>query len=349
MGSSGNNLTINGAITGPGALTQYVTASGKLTLANPTNTYSGGTVVYKTEMTVAANASLGIGDVTVANSGTLSLWGNGNIGGGDMTTANDDRAARLTVFSAGKVNFYCPAPSIGSLSGGGTLVLSNTVLTVGGDNSSTIWNGAINQFAGTTGSVVKVGSGTLTMDGWTRHIGSTTVSNGTLVANTSLPGPVTVASGATLLSSGAFAGPLTNSGVLSAGMTNTVGTLTAGGLTMLSGATFVVNVAGTNSFDQVSVNGPVALGAGVCSLQVVLGYAPQAGDSFAIVLNDGADAVTGAFAGLIEGARVDCGAFNGKPYRCTISYAANGGDGGANDVVLSNFRSANAGTVLLVQ
>lgn len=126
--------------------------------------------------------------------------------------------------------------------------------------------------------------------------------------------------------------------------------MTAGGLAMQPGATLVVNIASATSFDQLSLVGPVNLGSGNCTLQVVLGYAPGAGDSFPIVLNDGSDPVTGTFAGLPEGAKVNCGAFNGKPYSCMIAYAANGagGDGGNNDIVLSNFRRMDAGSALFI-
>ena len=42
------------------------------------------------------------------------------------------------------------------------------------------------------------------------------------------------------------------------------------------------------------------------------------------------------------------GTFNGKPYRCYVSYATNGADGGANDIVLSNFVRTDVGTAVFV-
>ncbi|MGH8103834.1 MAG: choice-of-anchor Q domain-containing protein, partial [bacterium] len=61
------------------------------------------------------------------------------------------------------------------------------------------------------------------------------------------------------------------------------------------------------------------------TLNVILGFTPATNDTFTIILNDGADAVVGTFAGLPEGATFTVGT---EAFR--ITYA--GGDG--NDVVL---------------
>jgi autotransporter-associated beta strand protein len=83
--------------------------------------------------------------------------------------------------------------------------------------------------------------------------------------------------------------------------------------------------AGT-TYDQLTVNGPVNLGG--ASLQVIplAGFTGSIGDTFMIIDNDAADAVTGTFAGLPAGAVVTAGVF-----AFSISYT--GGTG--NDVVLT--------------
>ena len=58
-------------------------------------------------------------------------------------------------------------------------------------------------------------------------------------------------------------------------------------------------------------------------------HIPQPGETFTIVLNDGADAVTGTFTGLPQGGTIT--AFLGSDYPATISYI--GGTG--NDVVIT--------------
>ena len=82
--------------------------------------------------------------------------------------------------------------------------------------------------------------------------------------------------------------------------------------------------AGTD-YDQLDATGDVTLGG---NLNVILGvgYTPAFGDSFIIVNNEGADPISGTFAGLPEGGLLAVG---GDVFQ--ISYT--GGDG--NDVVLT--------------
>ena len=77
-------------------------------------------------------------------------------------------------------------------------------------------------------------------------------------------------------------------------------------------------------YDRLNVRGTNDLGG--AHLEVRLGFAPQEGDSFRILNNDGTDPVGGTFAGLTNGARFTV---NGLPFQ--ISYT--GGTG--NDVVLT--------------
>ena len=65
--------------------------------------------------------------------------------------------------------------------------------------------------------------------------------------------------------------------------------------------------------------------AGTLSATLGAGFTPVEGNSFVIIDNDGADAVSGTFAGLAQGARVNLGGLN-------LSITYTGGDG--NDVVL---------------
>ena len=71
----------------------------------------------------------------------------------------------------------------GSIEGGGDYLLGSKQLTVGGNNLSTTVSGSIQDGGGgggTGGSLVKVGTGTLTLTGANTYTGGTTISAGTL-------------------------------------------------------------------------------------------------------------------------------------------------------------------------
>src|SRR5262249_4369463 len=105
------------------------------------------------------------------------------------------------------------------------------------------------------------------------------------------------------------------------------GILSTSTLTLDAGSTYHVELNGTApgaGYDQLAVAGLVNLGNAV--LDVVFGYTPAAGDTYTIITNDMADAVTGTFAGLPNGSWFPVGS-----YKSQISYRS--GDG--NDVVLT--------------
>jgi fibronectin-binding autotransporter adhesin len=76
--------------------------------------------------------------------------------------------------------------SIGSLTGAGTVnngSTTNATLTVGGDNTSTLFAGNIVNGSAGALSLNKVGTGTLTLAANNTYTGSTTVTNGVLTVN----------------------------------------------------------------------------------------------------------------------------------------------------------------------
>ncbi|MEX2115038.1 MAG: hypothetical protein WD845_17725, partial [Pirellulales bacterium] len=85
----------------------------------------------------------------------------------------------------------------------------------------------------------------------------------------------------------------------------------------------ITGLTAATQYDQLVVNGTVALSG---NLNLSGSYVANVGDTFVIVDNDGADAVTGTFNNSPEG---DVYTFNGRPLR--LSYQ--GGDG--NDVTLT--------------
>lgn len=117
-------------------------------------------------------------------------------------------------------------------------------------------------------------------------------------------------------------------GTINPGMSPGVMTAT-GGLTLTSGSVLEVELEGTSlgQYDQLDVTGAVDVTGATLTPILFNGYVPSiVGDSYTIINNDGADAVTGTFNGLSEGGEITVGAT-----KFTISYV--GGDG--NDVVLT--------------
>ncbi len=136
---------------------------------------------------------------------------------------------------------------------------------------------------------------------------------------------VTVQSGGTLMGTGqACTITVQSGGTINPG--HSPGCLVSGNLS-LSGM-YIAELAGTTAcsgYDQLQVTGTVAVG-GTLSVSLLSGFTPTVGDVFTVITNDGADPVTGTFAGLAEGATFTVGAAT-----FAISYV--GGNG--NDVTLT--------------
>ena len=152
--TAGYTITVGGRISGPGSLTKV--GSGALVLT-ATNTYAGNTLV--TAGTLALGSGLALQDSTLDTSG-----------GGTLSFG--------TLFTA----------TLGGLTGPGTLSLANTVssavaLSVGNNNAGTTFTGALRG----SGSLIKIGSGSLDLGGSNTYTGATTVSGGTLVLDFTQP------------------------------------------------------------------------------------------------------------------------------------------------------------------
>lgn len=190
--------TYTGTIGGSGAVEK--TGAGTLTVTPSSaggNTYSGGTTIMQGTLSVAADNALG------AASGSLTLNG-GTLQLGSAFNVASSRAVSITA--------------------------NNGTIDTQGFNST------LTQGVTGAGSLTKLGSGTLTMNGASSHAGGTSVNAGIVIvgdgssASAALGGggPVTVASGGTLGGYGSVTGNVTNSGTLS--VANALSSL-AGGAT----------------------------------------------------------------------------------------------------------------------
>ena len=201
-GGNGLNRQFSGVIGGSGGLTKI--GAGTFELYG-VNTYTGATTI--------SAGSLVLGNLSET---TLS----------DSTAVNlDTSGANLTLLQS---------ETIGSLAGvaGTTVTLGSRLLTSGGTNASTTFEGVA---SGTGGRLTKVGTGTLTLTGSNTYTGATLVSAGSLTLNaggTALSDSTAVNLG----TSGADLTLQTNETIGSlAGVTGT--TVTLGSNTLTSGGT----------------------------------------------------------------------------------------------------------------
>ena len=158
----------------------------------------------------------------------------------------------------------------GSIEGSGSVFLGGNALTVGGNNLSTTFSGAIQNggtFGGIGGSLVKTGTGTLILSGTNSYTGATTISQGTLQLDGTITSAVTVDSGAVFSGNGTI-DPATvtiNSGaVFAPGLPGQPGTFMTvnGSLAFQSGAIYLVQL-NPSSTTYVMVNGAVTLAGAV--------------------------------------------------------------------------------------
>jgi fibronectin-binding autotransporter adhesin len=184
-----------------------------------------------------------------------------------------------------------------------------------------------------TGTLRKIGSGTLRLTNTLDHQGATIIDGGTLQMDGTVSlSTFSVSTGSTLAGNGSVrvanvqAGAQVSPGPIGAGGVSAPGVLTADIVSMQAGATLAIDVNGPNAgagYDRLASMTRVELNG--ATLHVTIGGSPAAftpapGSTFVIVSN-----AIGTFAGLPEGAAVQAGA-----RRFRMTYA--GGDG--NDVAL---------------
>lgn len=302
------------AVTSAATIDNNIALSGSATVNTGANTtlsgvISGGNNLTKTgASTLTLTGNNTYSGSTSVNTGTLSIASDSNLGTGPLNLANGT-ILQIT----------------------GNTTLDNALALTG---LVTVNAGAAATLSGTisgTGSLIKAGASNLTLSGSNTNSGTTTVSAGTLVVDGSTASATTVASGATLAGSGTLGGDVTvqSGGILSPGGAG-VATLTVNGnLTLASGSTLALDINGATAgtgYDRVVVNGTVDVSG--AALAVTHGYAAGSGDSYTVIVNDAADAVTGTFSGVSEGGKFNAA---GNGTELTTSYI--GGSG--NDLSLT--------------
>ncbi len=249
QGTLDNNVTGEGQIVKSGSDELIVTGD---------NTYSGGTTISGGTLTADHADSLGTG--AVANSGVLqvgegelenTLSGSGSLvktGTGELTLSGDNTYSGGTTITGGTLR----ADHADSL---GTGAIANSgVLKVGEGELENTLSGA--------GSLVKTGTGELTLGGDNSYSGDTTIADGTLIAaNVNALGSGNIDNSGTLMldANGAFelANITTHTGATTALAAGS--TLDAGQLTQEDGSTLSIDL-GAATDDAVITADSVTLG-----------------------------------------------------------------------------------------
>jgi len=218
-----------------------------------------------------------------------------------------------------------------TLAGNGLSLASGTTLTL---RNSAGGNTSFANALGGAGAVTKIGAGRVRLAAASGYSGATAVNAGELCVTGSLNGTssLTVASGATLSGTGSiFSAGSTSTVAVGSGATlspglDGIGALgIRGNLSMSSGSTLRAEINGATAgsgYGQVLVNGAVTLNSAI--LTVNHDYTPGNGDTYTLLVNDAADAITGTFSGLAEGSTMTAG---GNGTVLTASYiGATGND-----------------------
>jgi hypothetical protein len=207
----------------------------------------------------------------------------------------------------------------------GGLVVVGPLVLAGDEGGTLLIDGSFNG----SGTIRKEGEGKLRYVGTTMNsfAGSFVVNGGTFEVDGSLSDGTMVVNGGVLQGTGTVSGVTMNGGTVSPGGSPGVFHIN-GDLVMGAGATLRAELNGAvpgTGYDQLQVNGTVNLSGATLDLRP--GFAAAQGTAFLILVNDSNDAVSGAFAGLAEGA-----VFSAGGQHFAISYKAGSG---SNDVVVT--------------
>lgn len=273
------NIVVNqsGDTTFDGAILSHTSGAGALRSLNLTKQGGGNLTLagFIGEQTAASGIGSDVVNLTVEG-GVLNLTNSAN------ATAGNGTAGTMTT-TGGTLAFATDALGKGGagsvVMNGGTLrwnsgntqdlTVSNRLTLVAGKNATFDTNGNNVTFSNALGggainaSLVKTGTGSLTLEGNNTYTGNTLVSNGALVINGSVStGNVTTQSGAMLMGSGTIGGATTIDSGATFSPGESPGLLTINDALTLNGTT-LMEIGGQNlgtEYDSVSVSGLMTFG-----------------------------------------------------------------------------------------
>jgi hypothetical protein len=300
------NLTLDGA-----------QLQGTNRLGNGTLTVNSGgmegqiTVLPAGQLLLTTAATKSVYRLTLLNQGTVT-WSGGTLQGGSTPTTVVSNGGLWQI--TGDNLFY-------NAYGGPTMTWANSGILrkSAGTGASTLNDFALNSLAS---GLIQADTGTLQLPAAVTNSAGTLRLNGGTIRSA---GTYAVAGG-TLEGAGTFGANSITGGLLSPGLSGPGLMAFNSGLNLGAGATLQISGTGTvpgSQYDQLSVTGAVSLAS--ATLQVTSLPAVAPGTTFVLILNDGADAVSGTFNGLPDNSVLNV---SGQPFRIRYS----GGSG--NDVTL---------------
>jgi autotransporter-associated beta strand protein len=200
----------------------------------------------------------------------IAVLHEGGSPGGSLPTTTD-----LTVAGGAALALNGLTQQIGSLSGpAGSGVLLGAGQLIVNSTADSAFGGTI---SGGGGSLVKSGTGTLTLTGANTYTGGTEVIGGTLRVNNASgsgvgAGPTTIGQGGTLAGLGTIGGNLHNEGVVHPGA-DADGLAVLGDFAQQSTGFLSVELASTSTFDRLTVTAQATL-AGTLRLALGEGFVP---------------------------------------------------------------------------
>jgi outer membrane autotransporter protein len=304
---SGSATADQATITNAGALnfTATSTAGASTITNNGTTTFTG--FATAAQASIVNNATLNFMGMSTGGTATITTNSGGATGFFDSSTGG---VARFITNAGGTFDMStltAAGMTAGSIEGAGSYFLGSKELTTGLNNLSTTVSGVIadgGAGGGTGGSLIKVGTGRLTINGEGTYTGGTTVRSGAIVvgdpshvaAALSGGGPISVDAGATLGGYGSVTGPVSNSGVIAAGSAtpgfigSPTGTFTING--DLTNRATVQLGSGASIGNVLQVNGNY-IGAGGAALAVNTFLGGDGSPSDRLVINGAGAAATG--------------------------------------------------------
>jgi autotransporter-associated beta strand protein len=240
-----------------------ISDSGSITFADSTTAGSANITMHAGVLSFADNSTAGNATITT-NAGSQVQFTDSSSGGTARFILNNGIFDISGLTSGGM--------TAGSIEGSGSVFLGGNALTVGGNNLSTTFSGAIQdggRFGGIGGSLVKTGMGTLILSGTNSYTGATTINQGMLQLDGTTASEVVVNSGGTFSGDGVVDVlgrslpanvTISSGGVFAPGLPGQPGTFMTidGSLAFRSGAIYLVQL-NPSSTTYVMVNGAVTL------------------------------------------------------------------------------------------
>jgi len=248
-----------------------------LTLGDGVLLGNGSVLTVDTQEDLSIGAITGDGSLNKTGSSTLFLSGQNSYTGSTTISAGRllagnagifSSTAAVTVASGATLDLNGFDQGIGSLSGAGSVSTAGGNLSIGGDNTSSTFSGAISG----TGNLNKIGSGTLVLDGNSSR-SATSVSAGRLIvgssagSSASLSSDVNVASGATLGGHGTIIGDIDLASGATLAPGNSIGILhVTGDVTLTGGSVLEIEASPDGTSDRLIATGVVDLGNSTLSI-----------------------------------------------------------------------------------